>query len=579
MNSNSQPDENALIEAINSICEGQTFSAHNKLSSNLNTAFQSLTEYIQEIRNKAQEEAMALAQANINAAEMMEELENTKEEFMSIYNILDLAYDSIFIFSADELKFIYANKGAALQVGYSIEELIKLTPLAILSKFTEQEFNTLLNKLLSGKEQKLEFTTVYKHKAGFEIPVDVLLQFIKKENKFVAIIRDAKKRISIESELIRTKEEAESAKKVTDHFLANMSHEIRTPMNGVLGFTDLLLNTNLTVEQKECMEMIASSSESLLVIINDILDYSKLESGMVKLEEIPFDLCVISREVVDLIQQVPQVNLKNLEIVSYGTDESKIVIGDPHRLKQILINLLNNSVKFTEKGYVNLKVFTEPVNDSFYNIEIKIEDSGVGIQKDKIKTIFEKFSQSDISDTRKFGGSGLGLSISRALVEMMNGSIKVESEVGSGSVFIINLKLRRGNDKLIMPKSESIKIDKFHGRILVAEDNLVNQKLISKTLKQLGLTYKIVENGDLAVKECRCSTYNLILMDLQMPVMNGIEATIKIREFNKNTPIVSLTANVIGDIAKDCLQAGMNDFLSKPLKRKFLNAVLNKYLR
>jgi PAS domain S-box-containing protein len=570
--------EKNILLAIRAIKDGKKINNIDVGNSNVNNALLDLYSSLDTLKDKIQKESEAVANANVHAAEMMDKLEIAHEKYINFHNILNYTHDCIFIFNSSNLLFTYTNRGASLQVGYTAEELKKMTPLSIKPLISEKEFRKNISTLVNKSVNVLEFSTSHRHKDGHDIPVDIVLQYVETDKKFIAIVRDARKRIFLENKIIKTKEKAELAKLVTEHFLANMSHEIRTPMNGIIGFSNLLKNSQLDEEQQENIDMISKSSESLLIIINDILDYSKLESGMVNLEHISFDLSKLIEEIISFINQVPQVKEKELDIMSFGTDNINIVKGDPHRIKQVLINLLNNSIKFTDSGYVNLNLLTKDLDNGNVSIQLKVEDSGIGIDSKKLKTIFDKFSQADISDTRKYGGTGLGLSISKTLIELMGGTLEVKSEVDQGSIFIINLILERGKEELIIKKNDrSDKNVLYQGKVLVVEDNPINQKLITKTLKKLGLVSKLSENGKLGIKECRNSKFDLILMDLQMPIMDGFEATRKIREFNKTVPIVALTANVIGDISNECLKAGMNDFLTKPLKRNFLLDVLSKY--
>lgn len=389
---------------------------------------------------------------------------------------------------------------------------------------------------------------------------------------FVSYIKVGQKRA------LELRKQIEENAKSKSLFLANMSHEVRTPMNAILGFSEMLLESDLSDENKGNVNMIKNSSESLLVVVNDILDFSKLEVNKLQLEYLPFDLKAHLIELKDTISQEPLVAERGLDVIVDLPEEDCFVVGDKYRIRQVLLNLLNNAIKFTEDGFVNLKLKTQRY-DEMIDIVIDVEDSGIGIAKDKVVLVFEKFTQSDISDTRKYGGTGLGLSISRSLVELMEGTLTVSSEEGKGSTFSVKMKLpiHQGGD--IETEKKTLKCpQKYHGKALIVEDNLVNQKLISKTLIKLGLDVDIVGNGFQAVKKVESKKYDLVLMDLQMPVMGGIEATIKIREFNMETPIVALTANVVGNISEKCFEAGMNDFMTKPLKKKFLLKVLDKYL-
>lgn len=402
-----------------------------------------------------------------------------------------------------------------------------------------------------------------------------------KHNKESQAIGEANVRAAeIMEELEAAKELAEAATKAKTMFLSNMSHEIRTPMNGIVGFTEMLLEGDLNEEAKDQISMIKSCADSLLIVINDILEFSKMEENMVILENKPFDLIALLNDVVQVIQQMPLARDRELDILAYVPENMIYVIGDKYRLRQIFLNLLNNAVKFTEQGYVNLKLTTTESKPGFLNLSIEVEDSGIGIPHNKISSIFNDFTQSDPSNTRKFGGTGLGLSISKKLADLMGGSLTVQSEEHKGSSFFLNLELPLLKENPTQQNASNEKQNHtFEGNILVVEDNLVNQKLIQKTLNKLGLEVTISENGFRATNEAKNNKYDLIFMDLQMPVMDGIEATKKIREFDQTTPIVALTANVMGNIGDESKKAGMNDYLFKPLKKKYLLDVLNRFLK
>lgn len=389
---------------------------------------------------------------------------------------------------------------------------------------------------------------------------------------FITYIKYSQKRA------ILLKKNIEALSRQKSSFLANMSHEIRTPMNGILGFSEILLESNLKEDDQHSVQMIRNSVESLLTIVNDILDFSKLENGKVVLENLPFSLNNLLSEMTEISKQVPMVSDKNLDIVPHLPEKECYVIGDHHRLRQVILNLISNSIKFTKSGYINVKLTTKTDSNNFVDIKIDIEDTGIGIPKNKLENIFYKFTQSDVSDTRIHGGTGLGLSISRELIELMGGKLTVESNEGIGSIFTISLKLPRTDQITEPPRSNKNIVENFTGNILVVEDNIINQKLILKSLTKLGLNVEITKDGLLSLEKVKLKKYDLIFMDLQMPVMDGFQATQKIREFDTKTPIVALSANAIGDISKKCKDVGMNDYLSKPLKRKFLILILNKYL-
>ncbi|HQW03634.1 MAG TPA: ATP-binding protein, partial [Saprospiraceae bacterium] len=353
-------------------------------------------------------------------------------------------------------------------------------------------------------------------------------------------------------------------------FLANMSHEIRTPMNAIKGMTDILIRRNPKEDQKEYLDSIKQSSDSLLVIINDILDISKIEAGKIELEHEPFSI----KELVDNVHTVMQFKAeeKGLGLKKDVPTEDLYVKGDATRLRQILINLIGNAIKFTEKGLVTTALKAEKVNGKL-NLHFVISDTGIGIDKDRMDKIFKSFEQAYSDTSRKFGGTGLGLSISKMLVELQHGKIWVESEKGKGSQFHFTIAY-----EIAEPTAPEAKAHDADGdiaaalkgiRILLVEDNPFNVVVAQEELEDAieGVYVEVAENGAIAVEKLRSSAFDVILMDVQMPTMNGYEATIAIRAFDNEkamTPIIAMTANVLKDEVDLCYQAGMNDFIGKP---------------
>ena len=383
------------------------------------------------------------------------------------------------------------------------------------------------------------------------------------------------------NELVEAKEKAEASSKAKEHFLANMSHEIRTPLNAIDGMAKLLKNTPLDDEQKEYISAMETSTSNLLVIINDILDISKIEAGQLTVEKIGFKPKQLLKDIVKSLQI--KAKEKNIFLhLDFDENIPEILIGDPVRINQILINLVNNAIKFTPKGGVTISVKLNELKDNQAELLFEVIDTGIGIPEDKIDTIFENFKQADDSTTRKFGGTGLGLSISKKLVELFGGKLKVKSKVNFGSTFYFTITLPVGSNA-DLPKNELDNdvnvVEEVKGKkVLLVEDHEINRFLATTILQQWNIDVDIAENGVIAVDKVKENTYDAILMDMQMPEMGGIEATKIIRNIlNSNVPIIALTANAVKGDAEKCIEAGMNDYLSKPFEPSDLfNKLLNQ---
>lgn len=398
--------------------------------------------------------------------------------------------------------------------------------------------------------------------------------------KVIAIGSDITKRKEAELALVKAKQEAERLAKVKEEFLANMSHEIRTPMNGILGMVQMLSETSLSEEQGKYLNSIQFASENLLHIINDVLDFSKIEAGQVEYESIPFDLSNSLQEIMRMFQK--QAEAKGLELVLQHDERiPQLVIGDPTKMNQILINLLGNAMKFTETGFVSL---TSRVSEKTLNgmvITFDVADSGIGISKDKQNDVFESFKQAESETTRKFGGTGLGLTIVKKLSEGLGGNVTLNSELGKGSTFSVSLPFKVEEVKAAANTSnQEANVTTLKGkRVLLVEDNELNQMVASQFLKSAEVVVEIAGNGEEAFQKVTEFAYDLVLMDIQMPILDGYAASRKIRENRIDIPIVAMTAHAMEGELQRCTSAGMNDYLTKPIKKDILLTTISKIIR
>ena len=426
---------------------------------------------------------------------------------------------------------------------------------------------------------------------GRDVWLDTQIVPLKTKSGLVTAVMGVSRDITTlkqsEEILRKAKEAAEAATRAKSEFLANMSHEIRTPMNAVIGMTGLLLDEDLTTNQKECLETIRRSGDALLSIINNILDLSKIEAGVNDLEYQPFELHRCVEASLDLVSA--DANKKGISAKCEFEDSAPaVILGDPTRLSQILVNLLSNAVKFTEKGEISVSVSGKRLEGENYEIHFAVKDTGIGIPKDKMGRLFQSFSQIDSSTTRKYGGTGLGLAISKKLVEMMKGTIWVESEDGSGTTFHFTIEAEKtlhepiDLDRLYSKSNAFIhgNQDHHHLGILLAEDNLINQMVTQKMLNKLGYRADIASNGIEVLQALERQSYDFVIMDVLMPEMDGLEATREIRRrWPESGPkIIAMTASVLKGDREMCLAAGMDGYISKPTRLVELKSALESHV-
>jgi PAS domain S-box-containing protein len=512
-----------------------------------------------------------------------EALQESEKKYRNIFNN---STEGIFRTSPDG-QVLMANPALARMFGYeSPEDILKnvsdLKEQFYIDSPKRDEIMHLINKQGPVKDYELKS----KCKDGSIIDVSMSVYAVRDENQnllyYEGMLEDITEKKRIE-ELKIAKESAEAATRAKTEFLAKMSHEIRTPMNAIIGLSYLLRNTNLTARQCDYLNKIETSAKSLLGIINNILDISKIEAGKLEMESVDFQLHDIMNNIADIFSEYAIEKGINLAVL-VAEDVPRELLGDPLRLEQVLVNLTDNAVKFTVSGSIMIRADLVNKDAMRCRLRFSVTDSGIGMTREEISRLFVIFSQADSSITRKFGGTGLGLAISRRLVEMMGGEIHVESEPGKGSTF--NFTAEFGCQPAIRKnKEEKTTIQPvidFSGlRLLLVEDNFINQQVAREVLENAGVLVDAVNNGLEAVEAVRLNAYDAVIMDVEMPVMSGYEATRIIREdaHNMDLPIIAMTAHSLEEVQKECLAVGMNDYVTKPIEIERMFSVLNRWVK
>lgn len=513
---------------------------------------------------------------------IQDQIERSEKRYRDLYN-----YSQAIICTHDmEGRFLSINPSFTATLGYAEEEVLGKSIQDLLDENARANFySSYLSVIL--REKKLRGLFKVYDKSGNKAYLLFENYFVEEDNSrpyIIAFAQDVTDRITIEKKLKEANKKTEETAKAKERFLANMSHEIRTPMSGVIGITELLLKTQLTAEQKRYLKIIEESASNLLNIINSILDLEKVGAGKVELELLPMNMHEKLQNVYRFFTHIAQ--QKNLELeLNNQIPEDLQVVADRTRIGQVLNNLISNAIKFTQQGSIRIAGEVESVCEDAISFHFTISDSGIGIDKEKLDDIFLPFTQAYAETTRLYGGTGLGLAITKHLIELQGGKIWVDSVPGKGSVFHFTLRLQKAEmtNERVAEKEGEIDTKNLSGlKVLVVEDNEVNQFLAKSLLEQWGIEVTVAVNGAEGVQKVAENDYDLVFMDIQMPVKNGLDATVEIRSMSdlrkRSVPIIALTANALKGEEDKYFEAGMNNYLIKPFKEKELLAALHSTL-
>ena len=514
------------------------------------------------------------------------QLSGSEEKYLSLFNSVPIGLYR----STPEGKIIEANDSLVEMLGYPDKEMLLSTN--VVDLFIEVEMREKETKVLEEAGDIRRYEIPLRHYDGRQIWVEDYARVVGDEKGNIIYYEgsmiDITERKIIEQQMKQAKEAAEDASRVKSQFLANISHELRTPMNGVIATAELLNDTSLSKSQKDLVSIIMSSGESLMEILDKIFDLNKMRSGKLKLNQISFPW---KESVSGTLEQLSYQAGKKKLILKFFFDPALplFVKGDPYRLNQVIINLGNNAIKFCDKGEIVVSVEKDSEDDKEIRFHFSVADCGIGIPREKIDQIFEPFIQADGSQTRKYGGAGLGTSISKNLVEMMGGIIWAESPnpnaikdtIGSVFHFIIPFRRTEESNKIQSQKKRVLRSSADFKNVdfsaLVIEDNVINQKIFSRILQSIGVRVDLAGDGKSGIEKVRKGKYDIIFMDIQMPIMTGVDAARKIRGMGIKTPIIAVTAHAMTEDRDTALSSGMDDYMTKPVNKDKVATILKKY--